>query len=136
VDRAVPLVFIVDDDPSVRKAMGRLIRSLGFEAEVFASAEELLEYEHLDAGACLLVDVRMPGMSGPALQQRLSSLGCRIPMVFVSGGGDVGAQTAAMAAGAAGFLHKPFAEQRLLEAVQEAIHGDCSGTARSGQSAD
>ncbi len=132
MDRAVPLVFIVDDDPSVRKAIGRLIRSLGYDAEVFASAEELLEYDHLDAGACLLLDVRMPGMSGPALQQRLSSLGCRIPTVFISGGGGAGAQTAAMAAGAAGFLQKPFADQRLLDVVHEAIHGECSGTARSG----
>ncbi len=120
------LVFVVDDDPSVRRALSRLLRSLGFDAETFATAEDLLACDHLDAGACVLLDVQMRGMSGPALQQRLSALGYRTPVVLISGQEDARARMAAKTAGASAFLQKPFAEQALLDAVHEALYGDCS----------
>jgi len=124
VTSADPLVFVVDDDPSVRKALSRLIRSLGLSAEAFPSAEALLGCDHLEAGDCLLLDVRMQGMSGQALQQRLSSLGYQIPVVLISGHGDSEVQAAAEAAGAAGFLHKPFSDVALLQAIDEAVRGN------------
>ncbi len=125
---ADPLVLVVEDDSSVRKALSRLIRSLGLDAATFASAEELLACDDLDAGACLLLDVQMEPVSGPALLQHLSSTGRRIPVVFISGADDSEAQAAAAAAGAAGFLHKPFSDEALLQAIHEAVRGDCPAT--------
>lgn len=132
---AAPLVFVVDDDPSVRKALCRLLRSLGFDAEAFATAEELLACDHLDAGACVLLDVQMKGKGGSALPQSLPSLGRRIPIVLISGQEDARVWMAAETEGISGFLRKPFTDQALLDAAHKAISGGRSATGEPDESA-
>jgi FixJ family two-component response regulator len=135
VTPAAPLVFVVDDDPSVRKALSRLLRSLGFDAEAFPTAEELLACDHLGAGACVLLDVQMKGMGGTDLPQGWSSLGCRIPIVLISGQEDAGAWMAADTAGIFGCLRKPFTDRALLAAVHKALSGGCSAIGEPDESA-
>ena len=112
-------VLVIDDDPSVRKALQRLIRSAGMEAETFASAEDFLAESHVLAD-CLVLDVRMPGMSGLELQQLLIAKEQPVPIVFISAHEDGEIRRDAFAAGAAGFLHKPFEDQVLLDAIARA----------------
>jgi FixJ family two-component response regulator len=117
----IPLIAIVDDDDAVRASMQRLISSAGFRAEVFASAEDFLHAGQRQATACLIVDVRMPRMSGLELQQQLTSANCPIPLIFITAHGDDETRTQALRAGAVAFLDKPLGEEVLLRAVQAAL---------------
>ena len=119
-----PVVFIVDDDASVRKSLERLVRSVGLRGETFASAPEFLQRAAADGPSCLVLDVRMPEVSGLALQERLAAAGHRIPIIFITGHGDITMSVRAMKAGAVDFLPKPFNDQALLETIQEAIARD------------
>jgi FixJ family two-component response regulator len=118
---AAPLVSIVDDDASVRNSAGRFLRSSGLRAEAFASAEEFLQSEFLGQTACLLLDVRMNGMSGLALQQQLLKAGRRIPIVFLSAHATEDEEARAMRAGAAGFLRKPVSKEALFGALRAVL---------------
>jgi FixJ family two-component response regulator len=116
-----PLVSIVDDDDSVREAVKSLIKSVGLAAETFPSAEDFLRSDYLRSTGCLILDLRMPGMSGLELQRRLSVDNYKIPIVFISAHGDAGEKMQALQAGAVDFLYKPFSENVLLKAVQSAL---------------
>ena len=113
----MPLISIVDDDESVRNAMKSLIDSVGFRAEVFDSGEKFLNSPYLSQTDCLIADVRMPGMSGLELQDRLSAAGRSIPIVFISAHEDKEARARGLRAGAIDFLQKPFSEDSLLGAI-------------------
>jgi len=126
VNDASPVVFVVDDDPSVATALKRLIRSVGLDAQIFRTAEEFLRVARPEVPACLVLDVRLPGVSGLDLQQKLVEAGLLIPVVFITGHGDIPMTVRAMKAGAVEFLPKPFREQDLLDAIQRAIWQDRS----------
>ena len=116
-----PLISIVDDDDSVRQALKSLIDSVGFRAEVFDSGEEFLKSPYLSQTDCLIADVRMPGMSGLELQERLSAAGRSIPIVFISAHEDKAARARGLQAGAIDFLQKPFSEDSLLGAITSCL---------------
>jgi len=116
-----PIVFIVDDDLSVRRSTERLLRSAGLKVQAFASAREFLKNQPLEGPACLVLDVRMPGLNGMDLQHALNQSGIRIPIIFITGHGDIPMSVRAMKAGAAEFLTKPFRSHVLLDAVRAAI---------------
>lgn len=119
-----PIVFVVDDDTSVREALSSLIRSVGLSVQTFASAKEFLAFERPHATACLVLDVRMPGLNGLELQRELS-LGERpLPIIFITGHGDIPMTVRAMKAGAVDFLSKPFREQDLLDAIAHSLEQD------------
>ena len=118
------LVFVVVDDDSVRRALGRLFRSVGLEVDTFASAQDFLRIQLPDRPACLVVDVRMPGSSGLDLQDTLADRKCAIPIIFITGHGNVPMSVRAMKAGAVDFLEKPFENQQLLDGVQRALAKD------------
>ena len=118
------MVFVVDDDPSVREALSGLIRSVGLQVQTFASAQEFLRRPHSEATACLVLDVRLPGLSGLDLQGELTNAGEQIPIIFITGHSDVPMSVRAMKAGAVEFLPKPFREQDLLDAIREALERD------------
>jgi FixJ family two-component response regulator len=115
------LISIVDDDESIREAIQSLLRSVGFRVQTYASAEQFLQSAQSETTACLILDVRMPGMSGLELQRRLMATQCRIPIVFVTAHGDEEARTRALQEGAVEFLLKPFSEEALLDAIQAAL---------------
>ena len=117
-----PIVFAVDDDSSMREALSRLFRSIGMRARIFASAEEFLAFSRPDAPACVVLDVRLPGLSGLELQRKLADVA--IPIIFITGHGDIPMSVQAMKAGAVEFLTKPFRDQVLLDAIQQAIQRD------------
>jgi RNA polymerase sigma factor (sigma-70 family) len=117
-------VFIVDDDALVRRSLERLILSVGLQVKTFSSASEFLESRRPDGPACIVLDIRMPGLSGLDLQGELSSAGLDMPVVFVTGHGTVPMSVRAMKAGAVDFLQKPIDDQVLLDAVQRAIDQD------------
>jgi FixJ family two-component response regulator len=119
-----PWVFLVDDDPSVRKALTRLIQSAGFMAMSFACADEFLDHERPDAPSCLILDLQLPGCSGLDLQEKLHQDHVLLPVIFVTGHGDIPLTVRAMKAGAIDFLSKPFDESDLLSAVRQAIARD------------
>jgi FixJ family two-component response regulator len=121
---AKAIVFVVDDDASVREGLGSLIRSAGLRVETFASAQEFLARPRADVPSCLVLDVRLPGLSGLDLQKRLAEVNIEIPIVFITGHGDVPTSVQAMKAGAVEFLTKPFADRDLLDALQQAIKRD------------
>ena len=121
-----PIVFIVDDDLSVRRSTERLIRSAGFNVLTFTSAREFLSSPRPAGPACLVLDVRMPGLSGMELQRELTQSGIPIPIIFITGHGDIPMSVRAMKAGAVEFLTKPFRSRSLLEAVRAAIETDRS----------
>jgi len=114
-------VCIVDDDDSVRRGLARLLRSVGYRVETFASAREFLQREASDGLGCLVLDVRMPGESGLDLQQILVAQGRNIPVIFITGHGDIAMAVRAMKMGAVDFLTKPFDDQVLLDAIQQAL---------------
>jgi FixJ family two-component response regulator len=118
---AAPIVFVVDDEPSVCLSMKRLLRSVGLEARTFTSAQEFLLSDRPDAPGCLILDVRLPGLSGLELQVRLAAEKIDLPIIFVTGFGDIPMSVRAMKAGATEFLTKPFREQELLEAIQRSL---------------
>ena len=114
-------ISVVDDDPSVREAVKGLLKSAGFHAEVFASAEEVLSSGRLPGTACLILDIRMPGMSGIELQERLIASGCVVPIIFITARADEDARARAMERGAVDCLQKPFSDDALLNAIAKAI---------------
>ncbi len=116
-----PVVFVVDDDPSVRKSLTRVMTSAGYTVEAFASAREFLAREPSSAPCCMVLDVRMPGVTGLELQETLAGQGHRLPIVFITGHGDISMSVKAMKGGAADFLTKPFDVEKLLEAVERAV---------------
>jgi len=116
-----PIVYIVDDEPAVTTSLKRLLRSVGLEARTSASAQEFLRSERPDAPGCLVLDVRLPGLSGLDLQQELTAAKIDLPVIFITGHGDILMSVRAMKAGAVEFLTKPFREQDLLEAIQRGI---------------
>lgn len=119
---STPMVFIADDDLSVRKGLERLIKSAGFKVETFASAEEFLQYKPYRGGpSCLVLDVRMPGLSGIDLQEELIQKGIVLPIVFITGHGSIPMSVKAMKNGAMDFLPKPFDDKELLFAIDRAI---------------
>ena len=118
------LVFVVDDDPAMRCSLEDLIRSVGLEVEGFPSAQEFLRRKRPDVPGCLVLDVRLPGLSGLDLQKRMIEAALEIPIVFITGHGDIPMTVKAMKAGAVEFLTKPFRDQDLLDAIQQALERD------------
>ncbi|MFC1639193.1 response regulator transcription factor [Gemmatimonadota bacterium] len=116
-----PRVFIVDDDQGVRESVRILMRSIGVESEAYPSADEFLERHDPDKPGCLVLDVRMPGMSGLELQERLTSLGSTLPVIFITAHGDVPMAVEAVRAGAMDFVQKPFRDQELIDRIQDAF---------------
>ncbi len=119
-----PVIAIVDDDTSAREGLSSLIRSAGWKAEAFASAQEFLDRLAPEAPSCLVLDLQMPGLSGLDLQKRMAEVGLEIPIVFLTAHGNIPASVKAIKAGAVEFLTKPFDEQELLQAIAEAIERD------------
>jgi FixJ family two-component response regulator len=119
-----PVIAIVDDDPSVREGLKSLIRSAGWSVETFASAQEFLSRPRAKAPSCLILDLQLPDLSGLDLQKRMAATDLEIPIIFLTGHGDIPASVQAMKAGALEFLTKPVDEQDLLRAIQEAIDRD------------
>src|SRR5215471_13277084 len=118
------IVFVVDDDAPMRESLKNLIRSVGLRAELFASAQEFLRTKRPDVPSCLVLDVRMPGLSGLDLQKRTTEAGIEIPIIFITGHGDIPMSVRAMKAGAVEFLTKPYRDQDLLDAIQQALERD------------
>jgi len=118
------IVFVVDDDPSIRRAIQRPIRSIGLQVEVFGSAQEFLVSKRPDAPSCLVLDIRLPGMSGLDFQRELANADNHIPIIFVTAHGDIPMTVRAMKAGAVEFLTKPFRDQDLLDAIHIALTRD------------
>jgi FixJ family two-component response regulator len=114
---SIPLISVVDDDDSVRESLQRLIRSVGFAVQVFASAEQFLNSDHLRNTHCLILDVKLPGMDGLELQHELAATGRGIPVIFITAHGDDAARARALKDGALEYLFKPFGEEALLEAI-------------------
>ncbi|EWY39563.1 chemotaxis protein CheY [Skermanella stibiiresistens SB22] len=123
-----PVVFVVDDDASVREALGALFRSIGLAVRLFGSALEFLQGKPGETPGCIVLDVRLPGVSGLDFQTQLSALGIHLPIIFMTGHGDIPMSVRAMKAGAIDFLAKPFREQDMLDAVAAAI--ECDGRRR------
>ena len=119
-----PVVFIVDDDASVRRSIQDLLESVALRFEAFATPQEFLASQRTDCPGCLVLDVRLPGMSGLDCQRALAEAGVTIPIIFITGHGDVPMSVQAMKSGAVEFLMKPFRPQELLDAVQHALDGD------------
>ena len=119
-----PVIAIVDDDPSAREGLHSLIRSAGWRAEMFVSAPEFLARNATEAPSCLVLDLQLPGLSGLDLQKRMAEVALQIPIVFLTGHGDIPASVQAMKAGAIEFLTKPVDEEDLLRAIREAIECD------------
>ncbi len=117
----IPLIAVVDDDAAIREAVQSLLRSVGLRAEEFASAQDFLQSGHLQDTACLIVDVRMPRMSGLELQQQLTTAHCPIPIIFITAHGDEETRARALRGGAVDLLDKPFSDEVLLRAVQAAL---------------
>jgi FixJ family two-component response regulator len=114
-------VFVIDDDGRMRAAMQRLLKSVGLRAEAFASPQEFLRRKLPDGPSCLILDVRLPGMSGLDVQRKLTETGLQIPVIFITGHGDIPMTVKAMKSGAVEFLTKPFRDQDLLDAIQQAL---------------
>lgn len=117
-------IYVVDDDPSVSEAVRNLLESVGFQAHVFESTEEFMKAERPNMPSCLLLDVRLPGVSGLDFQDMLAKSGIRIPIVFITAHGDVPMTTRAMKAGAVDFLMKPFQKNELLSSIRQALERD------------
>ena len=130
------MVFVIDDDESIREALHSLIRSVGLRVATFASAHEFLQSERPDVPACLILDVRMPGLSGLDLQRDLTEGNIHIPIIFITGHGDIPMSVRAMKAGAVEFLTKPFRDQDLLDAIQQALDRDRRARSQQADSAD
>jgi len=118
------MVFVIDDDASVRAALKSLIRSVGLEVEVFSSGLEFLQFHRPDVASCLVLDVRLPGMSGLDFQKELNKSGILLPVIFITAHGDIPMSVRAMKAGAVEFLTKPFRDQDLLDAIQLSLERD------------
>lgn len=118
------MIFVIDDDPSVRRSIKRLLGSVGLHVEALGAPKEFLSAEHPNVPSCLILDVRLPGISGLELQRELSERNLQIPIIFITSYGDIPMSVRAMKAGAVEFLPKPFRDQELLDAVQVALQRD------------
>lgn len=121
---AHPVVYVIDDDPSIREALAGLLRSVGLDVKLFGSTQEFLECRRPDAPGCLVLDVRLPGAGGLDLQSQLAASNIQLPIVFITGHGDIPMSVQAMKAGAIEFLTKPFRDQELLDAIHVGIARD------------
>jgi len=124
IEKSDSMVFVVDDDASIRDAVKSLLKSVGLRAETFGSTEEFVRATRPDIPSCLVLDVRLPGMSGLEFQDELGKAGIRIPIIFVTAHGDIPMTSRAMKAGAIEFLPKPFQKKELLDAVHQALEYD------------
>src|SRR5258708_22307270 len=124
MSEAAAVVFVVDDDPSVRRAIKRLVESVGLRVELFGSAQEFLRSERPDLPNCLVLDIRLPGMSGLDFQRELAVAGIPIPIIFITAHGDIPMTVRAMKAGAGEFLTKPFPGPGLVEWIQQGLERD------------
>jgi len=124
MNQPLSIVFVIDDDDSVRRAPERLLRSVGLRVELFGSAHEFLERDRPNIPSCMILDIRLPGMSGLAFQRRLAEAKIHIPIIFITGHGDIPMTVRAMKAGAVEFLTKPFNDQDLLDAIHHALERD------------
>jgi len=131
-----PVVFVVDDDPSVRSSLKFLMSSVGLQVESFESADALLQRKLPDAPGCLVLDVRLRGSSGLDFQRDLAARNCHMPIIFITGHGDIPMSVRAMKAGAVEFLTKPFRDQDLLDAVRIALEKDCERRERQKEVSD
>ena len=127
MNEPAPIVFVVDDDPSVRRAIKRLIESVGLQVEPFGSAEEFLLGKRPNAPSCLVLDIRLPGISGLDFQHKLAEANIHIPIIFVTAHGDIPMSVRAIKAGAVEFLTKPVRDQDLLDAIKQAVERDRAG---------
>jgi FixJ family two-component response regulator len=121
---AVPLVFVIDDDDLVRAAIQGMLKSVGLRSETFGTPQEFLRSKRPDGPSCLILDVRLPGISGLDFQRELANAGIRIPIIFITGHGDIPMTVKAMKSGAVEFLTKPFRDQDLLDAINQALDRD------------
>src|ERR1700684_1237004 len=121
---ANPTVLVIDDDPDLRASVGRLLRSLGLDAHLFASISDFLKSDPPDGPTCLVLDVRLPGQSGLDLQRELAAAGRELPIIFITGHGDIPMSVPAMKSGAIEFLTKPIRDQALLDAIQSGLMRD------------
>src|ERR1035438_2506008 len=121
---AAPIVFVVDDDDLVRAAIQGMLKSVGLRSETFATPQEFLRSDRPDGPSCLVLDVRLPGISGLDFQNELADAGIRIPIIFITGHGDIPMTVKAMKSGAVEFLTKPFRDQDLLDAIHQALDRD------------
>jgi len=124
--QAEQVVFVIDDDPSMRTAIRELIEAVGLSCQTFSSGQELLDAKLPDVPGCMVLDVRLPGLSGLHLQRELTERGIQIPIIFITGHGDIPMSVQAMKAGAVEFLTKPFRDQDLLDAIENATERDRS----------
>jgi FixJ family two-component response regulator len=122
---AMPIVFVIDDDDLVRESIQGLLKSVGVHSETFATPKEFLRSRSPDGPSCLVLDVRLPGVSGLDFQRELADAGVRIPIIFITGHGDIPMTVKAMKSGAVEFLTKPFRDQDLLDAIHQALDRDC-----------
>ena len=116
-----PIIYIVDDDNSVRRALERLVRSSGMSPRVFSSAREFLDSDYTDEGSCLIIDIKMPGLNGLKLQQELSNRGSELPVIFITAFDDEETRNRAKEGGAAGYFRKPVDDQALLDSIKWAL---------------
>jgi len=130
----LPLVHIVDDDDSLRQGLASLLRSVGLNARTYNSTREFLQSDCLEAPGCIVLDIRLPGMSGLDFQEQLAGLGIRLPVILMTGHGDIPMSVRAMKAGAVDFLPKPFRDQDMIDAVMVAINRDRAQREKEGQS--
>jgi FixJ family two-component response regulator len=121
---AVPVVFVIDDDDLVRAAIQGMLKSVGLRSETFGTPQEFLRNKRPDGPSCLILDVRLPGVSGLDFQRELANAGIRIPIIFITGHGDIPMTVKAMKSGAVEFLTKPFRDQDLLDAINQALDRD------------
>jgi len=135
-DRRTTIVFVVDDDAAMREALSSLLRAVGWQVQTCATAAEFLDHRHAETPACLLLDVRLPGSSGLELQRTLAERGDGLPIVFMTGHGDIPMSVQAMKAGAVEFLPKPFREHELLRAIELALERDAAGQRGRAELAD
>ncbi len=121
-----PIVYVVDDNVGVRRSIRLLMRSIGLQSEALSSAQEFLDSYDGDQPGCLVLDIRMPGMSGLELQEKLAAMGASIPIIFITAHGDVPMAVESLKAGAFDFIQKPFRDQKLIDSVQKALDADVS----------
>ena len=126
-------VFIIDDDPDIRASMRRLLKSVGLRAELFASAQEFLQQKMPQGPSCLVLDMRLPGTNGLEVQRNLINTGVNIPVIFITAHGDIPMTVSAMKSGAVEFLTKPFRDQDLLDAIEQALQRDQSARQQQGE---
>lgn len=133
-ERESAIVFVVDDDPSVREALDSLLRSVRLGVQTFASAQDFLASKRPRMPSCLVLDLQLPGLSGLGLQQELAKANIRIPIIFITGHGDIPTSVRAMKAGAAEFLTNPFGDQDLVDAIRQCIERDRAARERARRS--